>query len=173
MHCLFRRRLECHQQLEGGITTSVFLYVLFPLIRDDLSIHLWLVVSSERNISSWAGKYIFNWKLLVFEKMELLFRISLSNNTMCLHCAVLIYQCCKQRSPGRDSRNPLLFPSPKKIWPPDHPEAVCAPVSYENNLCLSSAQRHLRYVVFKDIQGCEIALGVGGQDHGELKYILM
>ena len=87
--------------------------------------------------------------------------------------AVLRYQCCKQRSPGRDSRNPLLFPSPKKRWPPDHPEAVCAPVSYENNLCLSSAPRHLRYVVFKDIQGCEIALGVGRQDHGELKYILM
>ena len=46
-------------------------------------------------------------------------------------------------------------------------------MSDENNLFLSSAQRHLRYVVFKDIQGYEIALGVGRQDHGELKYILM
>ena len=132
MHFLFRRRLECHQQLEGGITTSVFLYVLFPLIRDDLSIHLWLVVSSERNMSSWAGKYMFNWKLLVLGKMELLFRISLRNNTMCVHCAVFIYQCCKQRSLGRDSRNPLPFPSPKKRESQDHSEVVRGPGWYTN-----------------------------------------
>ena len=156
------------------MTSSLFLiFTIFTLSGWLKHIYLWSVISSERNISSWAGKYIFNWKLLVLGKMELLFCISLRNNTMCVHCAVFIYQCCKQRSPGRDSRNPLLFPSPKKRWPPDHPEAVYAPVSYENNLCLSSAQRHLRNVVFKDIQGCEIALRVGRQDHGELKYILM
>ena len=173
MHWLLRRRLECHQQLDGVMTDFKCIFIITFSTHSEWFKHIYMWSVWEKHIKL-SREIYFEIKSYFFGgKMELLFRISLRNNTMCVHCAVFIYQCCKQRSPGRDSRNPLPFPSPKKRWSQDHPEVVCAPVSYENTWCLSSAPRYLRNVVFKDIQGCEIALGVGGQDHGELKYILM
>ena len=80
-----------------------------------------------------------------------------------------IYQYCKQHFRGQGNRIPRPAPSPRMRWLPGLFVAFHEPVKVKNMILSAESYLpklwHLWYVVFKDVQRSEIALGASGQDH--------